>query len=163
MPLTNSPSLIRQLLDLPAIAANGIEHSIVFPCLPEQAQQAVRAARSAEEKLQLASDAGDNLPAIAEMYEHFIAGPARRRLEGKPFANLPVLSAFPLPGVLEDADISWVRPGQRITTITAQGSDVMVTYADGETRIAGNGGHSPHGLVHHVHRAAYILGLTDEQ
>ena len=41
-------------------------------------QDAIRSATDSQAKARIAMEAGDQLPVIAEMYEHYVAAPARR-------------------------------------------------------------------------------------
>ncbi len=172
--MLKSHSPVHALLCLPAIGGDGIEHSVVFAVLPAAAQSAIRMAANEEAKRGIAAAAGDRLPVIGQMYQHYIAAPLKRQQAGMAFPALESLSDFPLPGLLTDEDRSWLRPGQRIEAIdTAQRGDgwsVTVRYADGqELEVCG-----ARGAIHaskteaeerkcRVHIAAFILGLIGRE
>lgn len=166
---TQSPVLA--LLNLPAIGGCGVEQSIVFAHLPEQAQAAIRSASNEQQKCDIAARAGDDLPVISQMFNDLIAGPAERAHSGEAFPGLARLGDFPLPGVLRDCDRIWLRPGQTITSIETQpsagGWSTVVSYADGSKRHANEAidknypeQASAVQRTREVHRAAFILGLV---
>ena len=82
MQTIQSPTLA--LLAVPAINAGGLENSIVFHQLPAAAQDAIRSTTDPQTKVQIAVEAGDQLPVMAEMYEHYVAAPIA---PGKPFST----------------------------------------------------------------------------
>lgn len=170
MQTIQSPTLA--LLAVPAINAGGLENSIVFHQLPAAAQDAIRSTTDPQTKVQIAVEAGDQLPVMAEMYEHYVAAPARRNQAGSAFPSCGNLDNFFLPGVLCEADRLWIRPGQTISAIEVlpQGSDwgIQVRYADGQVRSA-----SLNGLPcttaelaaqrqQAVQQTACVLGLREE-
>ena len=166
-----SPTLA--LLAVPAIHAGGIESSIVFHQLPVSAQAAIRNATDSQTKFQIVVEAGDPLPVMAEMYEHYVAAPARRVQAGSAFPSCDNLDDFFLPGVLCEADRLWIRTGQAISAVEVlpQGSGwgVQVLYADGQVRNA-NANNDPCPTAEQaaqrqqaVQQAAYILGLMPQQ
>lgn len=168
---TQSP--VHALLALPAIGGGGVEQSIVFANLPEQVQSLIRAAQGEQAKREIAARAGDELPLVAEMYEHYVRGPAERANNGQPFPGLERMSDFPLPGVLNDCDQHWLRPGQAVRLIEnahyAGVWNVLVHYADGEVRCA-NATALPYAQqasaeqrISEVQRAAYVLGLVSTE
>lgn len=151
-----------------SIAAAGIERSVVFDYLPLEAQARIRAASSKEEKIDIAAEAGDSLPAIAAMHQHFVVAPMQRLLAGVAFPALDNIDRFPLPGILREEDRDWLRMGQTIVqTVVRERAGrwiVEVEYADGETRTATPTGAmksqvQAHQLEMHIKKAARILGL----
>ena len=171
MQTIQSPTLA--LLAVPAINAGGLENSIVFHQLPAAVQDAIRSATDPQAKARIAIEAGDQLPVMAEMYEHYVAAPARRVQAGSAFPCWGTLDDFFLPGVLCEADRLWIRPGQTISAIEVlpQGSDwgIQVRYADGQVRSANLNG-LPCATAEQaaqrqqaVQQAAYILGLMPER
>ncbi len=138
--LNNTPSPVRALLAMQSIAAAGIERSIVFEHLPPEAQARIRAASTKEEKIDIAAEAGDSLPAVAEMHQHFVVAPMQRLQSGIAFPALDNLDRFPLPGILREEDRAWLRMGHTVREMSMRERDghwvVVVDYADGETRIA---------------------------
>lgn len=95
MQTIQSPTLA--LLAVPAIQAGGIESSIVFHQLPVSAQAAIRNATDSQTKFQIVVEAGDPLPVMAEMYEHYVAAPARRSQAGLAFPACESLDGFFCP------------------------------------------------------------------
>ena len=167
------PSPTRALLAMPAIHAGGLENSIVFHQLPAAAQDAIRSTTDPQTKVQIAVEAGDQLPVMAEMYEHYVAAPARRFQAGSALPCWGNLDEFFLPGVLCEADRLWIRTGQAISAVEVlpQGSGwgVQVLYADGQVRNA-NANNDPCPTAEQaaqrqqaVQQAAYILGLMPQQ
>ena len=171
MQTIQSPTLA--LLAVPAINAGGLENSIVFHQLPAAVQDAIRSTTDPQTKVQIAVEAGDQLPVMAEMYEHYVAAPARRLQAGSALPCWSNLDDFFLPGVLCEADRLWIRPGQTISAIEAlpQGSGwgVQVRYADGQVRSANLNGlpcttaEQAAQRQQAVQQAAYILGLMPAQ
>ena len=170
MQTIQSPTLA--LLAVPAIHAGGLENSIVFHQLPAAAQDAIRSTTDPQTKVQIAVEAGDQLPVMAEMYEHYVAAPARRFQAGSALPCWGNLDEFFLPGVLCEADRLWIRPGQAIGAIEVLPQDggwsVQVLYADGQVRSA-----SLNGLPcttaelaaqrqQAVQQTACVLGLREE-
>lgn len=162
----NSPSLVRALLSLPSIGADGVERSILFGHLPLQAQNAIRAASSESAKQDIAAAAGDALPIIGQMHAHYVTQPQERRAQGIAFAD------YPLPGVVEPEDHAWLRQNQRIEAIkviqTGDGWAVSVGYEDGETRAVPTKDGQPYPTPdaadqrrQQAQATAYILGLLD--
>ncbi|WP_234265655.1 hypothetical protein [Hydrogenophaga sp. NFH-34] len=170
MNIINSPT--RELLALPDIGSAGVQHSIVFEALPLGVQAAIHEAATEEHKTAIAAAAGDKLPMIAEMYEHFISAPARRKTEGQAFPSLESLDSFPLPGVLKESDRAWLRPGQRIARIEGQGElgredghwTLTILYADGVRCTTDPVATLDEffALREHVEQASGILGLVDK-
>ena len=167
------PSPTLALLAVPAIHAGGLENSIVFHQLPAAAQDAIRSTTDPQTKVQIAVEAGDQLPVMAEMYEHYVAAPERRNQAGSAFPSCGNLDNFFLPGVLCEADRLWICTGQAISAVEVlpQGSGwgVQVLYADGQVRSA-NASNEPCPTAEQaaqrqqaVQQAAYILGLMPEQ
>ena len=171
MQTIQSPTLA--LLAVPAIQAGGIESSIVFHQLPVSAQAAIRNATDSQTKFQIVVEAGDPLPVMAEMYEHYVAAPARRSQAGLAFPACERLDGFFLPGVLCEADRLWIRPGQAIGAIEVLPQDggwsVQVLYADGQVRSANLNGlpcttaEMAAQRQQAVQQAACILGLMPER
>lgn len=168
---TQSPVLA--LLALPSIGGQGVEQSVVFANLPAQAQSEVKAAKSEARKRKIAAQAGANLPVIAQMHEDLIAGPKRRAASGDVMPILADLGDFPLPGVLRDGDRNWLRTSQPIRSIQTEqdgsGWNVLVTYADDQTRCANETSESyfeksaAQQRHQDVQTAAYILGLIEQE
>ena len=171
MQTIQSPTLA--LLAVPAIHAGGIESSIVFHQLPASVQDAIRSATDSQAKARIAMEAGDQLPVMAEMYEHYVAAPARRSQAGLAFPACESLDGFFLPGVLCEADRLWIRPGQAIGAIEVLPQDggwsVQVLYADGQVRSANLNGlpcttaEMAAQRQQAVQQAACILGLMPER
>lgn len=164
------PSPVRALMALAFIGGDGIQRSIIFNCLPDSTQKAIRAASSEDEKITLAAESGDALPGIMSLYEHYIAAPARRSVEGSAFPMLLNLDEFPLPGVISEKDRAWVRPGQRIESIESQEEPntghwfVAVRYNDGVAISISEGCTSQAGadfLKREIRKAAFMLALLD--
>ncbi|GAB2750432.1 hypothetical protein GCM10027019_31370 [Melaminivora jejuensis] len=135
---SNSP--VRALLGLPEINACGILHSIVFKALPPAAQHAIRATADEQQQVLLACEAGDDLPAIAQMYEDLITAPAQRRAQGVALAQIENLDNSFLSGLLRESDRQWLRVSQPIEAIEVvahqAGWAVRVSYNDGQQRLA---------------------------
>lgn len=138
---STSTSPVHALLGLPEISARGILHSIVFEALPPHAQHAIRTTTDEQQRVLLACEAGDDLPVIEQMYEDFIAGPARRRAQGVALAQIDNLDDSFLAGLLREIDRQWLRVSQPIEAIEVisthpAGWAVRVSYADGQRRLA---------------------------
>lgn len=165
--MTNTPSFTRELLALPEIGSAGLQNSIVYTALPADVQAAIREADDEERKTDIAVEAGDKLPIIAQMHEHFIAAPARRRAQGQAFPTLVSLDDFPLPGVLKDRDRAWLRPGKRIPLIEGNGASgrwfLTIVYEDGERRHtdAVTTLNELYAELDRIEQALKILGLRD--
>lgn len=165
MPSINSPT--NALLSLPAIGAGGIENSVVFHQLPGPVQEAIRGACSPQDKARIAIDAGDQLPVIAEMYDHYIAAPARRAQSGEAFPSCESLDQFFLPGVARESDRPWIRLGCSIQSVEVRenhlGWVVEAQYVDGVVRVAVEAPYPTANQAEHrkqeVVRTATLLGL----
>jgi len=133
--MDTTPSPTRELLAVPDIGGDGVQCSILFRYLSPATQQAIRQARTESEKVDLAALEGDALPVVAQMHEHFVLGPARRKAQGMAYPTLASLDSFPLPHLLKESDRRWIRPGQHVTKVQGQCMagkwSVIVTYADG--------------------------------
>lgn len=161
-----TPSITQELLALPEIGAEGVIGSIVFAALPQEAQQSIRDTSCEQERVRLAAIAGDKLPLVQQMHEHFIAAPARRKAQGLAFPALATLDNFPVPGLLTEGDRTWLREGQKIARIETQGQgqqwEVCVAYKDGQRRsISAERLCDAIALTERVRVAAIVLGMLD--
>lgn len=159
--LNSSFSRVRALLAIPSIGAEGITHSIVFPQLPTHAQAAIRQAATEQQKIAIAATAGDDLPVIAEMFQHYAVAPMQRKQQMN-------LAEFPLPGVVQASDSTWLRQGMPISRIEPIFSDniwgIRVVYNDAEIRQVAEKFDSESAMeqrLQEVKLTAYIFGLTE--
>lgn len=161
-------SIVRELLQLPEIGGDGVEHSIVFYYFPNPIKDSIRSCPTEQDKFTMACGVKNLSPVFALLHEHYVAAPARRKAEGLAFPNVDSLDNFPLPGVVKEGDRAWIRPGCKVTAITLiEGGDqemIHVTYEDGEERMvsavdAQNAQVDAKARLRQMRQAAMILSL----